>query len=158
MRLWIVIGVVMMIAVATVLNYYRPETASSPTKVNIDRVEKRKETHQSPPPITYPATIDQEKLIGRWFRIDGRYVLEIKKVHPKGQLDAAYYNPRSIHIAESRIFQESSREKLFIKFQDEGYQGSSYTLDYEPQRNLLIGTYYHATLKQKFEVVFALKK
>ncbi|MGK5092450.1 hypothetical protein WDW89_10620 [Deltaproteobacteria bacterium TL4] len=154
----IVLGVALIMTVgAIVLNFSKLKTVSTPSKKTVEEVVRRK-APPAQPPVTYPAAIDKEKLVGRWFRTDGRYVLEIKKVHPEGHLETAYYNPRSIHIAEAKIFQESSREKVFIKFQDVDYQGSSYTLDYEPQRNLLIGTYYHAKLKQKFEVVFVFKK
>jgi hypothetical protein len=44
---------------------------------------------------------------------------------------------------------------IFIKLQDVGYPGSTYTLMYRPQQDILDGFYYQAAVKQTFEVVFS---
>jgi hypothetical protein len=48
--------------------------------------------------------------------------------------------------------------KLFIKLQDKGYQGSTYTLYYYAEKDALAGFYYQANMDQTFEVVFLRKK
>ena len=35
-------------------------------------------------------------LIDRWRRADGGYIIDIRRIGAKGQMDAAYYNPKSI--------------------------------------------------------------
>ncbi|RLA20580.1 MAG: hypothetical protein DRQ56_02835 [Gammaproteobacteria bacterium] len=48
--------------------------------------------------------------------------------------------------------------KLFIKLQDRGYPGSTYTLYYYPEKDALAGFYYQASSGQTYEVVFLRKK
>ena len=43
---------------------------------------------------------------------------------------------------------------IFIELQDVGYPGSTYTLMYRPQQDILAGFYFQATVKQTFEVIF----
>ena len=44
---------------------------------------------------------DTQRLIGRWVRPDGGYVLELKGIGKDGSLKAAYFNPRSIHVSRA---------------------------------------------------------
>jgi len=44
--------------------------------------------------------------------------------------------------------------KLFIELQDVGYPGSTYTLIYNPQKDMMFGLYYQAAMEQNFDVVF----
>ena len=46
-------------------------------------------------------TPDFDRLIGSWVRPDGGYVIEIRKIHPDGKVDAAYFNPSPIHVSRS---------------------------------------------------------
>jgi len=48
--------------------------------------------------------------------------------------------------------------KLFIKLQDKGDPGSTYTLYYYPEKDALAGFYYQAAIGQTFEVIFLRKK
>jgi len=48
--------------------------------------------------------------------------------------------------------------KLFIKLQDKGYPGSTYTLYYYPEKDAMAGFYYQAAVGQTYEVVFWRKK
>jgi len=34
-----------------------------------------------------------ESLKGKWYRLDGGYVIEIKNIEPSGKMEAAYFNP-----------------------------------------------------------------
>ncbi len=97
--------------------------------------------------------INSEQLIGKWRRNDGDYVIEIKKIDKNGAVDAAYYNPSPINIAQAKIFSENSEIKLIIELRDKGYPGSTYTL-YPATPDLIKGTYFHVGLNQYFSVVF----
>jgi hypothetical protein len=106
------------------------------------------------PPDKTPVTLDPSKLTGKWLRPDGGYVIEILNVHDEGTLEAAYFNPNPINIARAEWKEEDNRLKIFIKFDDVNYPGSTYTLDYFPDRDLLIGAYFQAVQQQSYYVEF----
>lgn len=93
-------------------------------------------------------------LEGRWQRPDGGYVLEIRKVYPSGVADAAYFNPNPIRVAKATATGDPSSATVFVELQDVNYPGSTYTLTYDPRRDVLEGVYYQAILDQSFDVVF----
>ena len=94
------------------------------------------------------------KLIGKWMRADGGYIVDIKNVDERGALDAAYLNPRPIHVAKAEAFRDGAATKVFIELRDVNYPGSSYELTYDPQSDQLTGIYFQAVQQQRFEVVF----
>lgn len=106
-------------------------------------------------PITAgPATTGFDRLAGRWVRLEGGYVLEIRSVSPQGAVDAAYLNPRPIHVARAEAFREGEVLTLFVELRDANYPGSTYRLVYDPASDILAGTYFQALQKQTFDVSF----
>ena len=99
-----------------------------------------------------------QNLLGRWRRPDGGYVIEIKRAEANGTLDAAYLNPKPIHVAQATAAREGSAVKVFIELRDVNYPGSTYTLVYEPQSDQLQGIYFQAIQRQNFEVIFVRMK
>ncbi len=97
---------------------------------------------------------DFKVIIGKWVRADGNYVVNVRGVNHDGSVDAGYYNPNEINIAEAGVSMWKGLVKLFIKLQDEGYPGSTYTLYYYAGKDALAGFYYQAAMGQTFEVVF----
>ena len=97
---------------------------------------------------------DFRKLIGRWLRPDGGYVIDIRKIDADGKVDADYYNPKPINVSRSEAIGTDAGIKLFIELQDVGYPGSNYTLIYDPQKDMMFGLYYQAAMGQNFDVVF----
>ena len=100
---------------------------------------------------------DFKVLIGDWVRPDGGYIVRVRDVNPDGSVDAEYLNPNKINIAEANISMWKGFVKLFIKLQDKGYPGSTYTLYYYTEKDALAGFYYQAEIGQTFEVVFIRK-
>lgn len=100
---------------------------------------------------------DFSVLVGEWSRTDGGYVIHVRDVRSDGSVNAGYFNPKEINIAEANASEWKGLGKLFIKLQDEGYPGSTYTLYYHPEKDALAGFYYHAAMKETFEVVFLRK-
>ena len=49
-----------------------------------------------------------QKLKGRWQRLDGGYIVEIKGVAGNGSIEAAYFNPQSIHVAKAEASKENN--------------------------------------------------
>jgi hypothetical protein len=97
---------------------------------------------------------DARKLIGRWTRPDGGYIIEIRNFDANGLADAGYFNPRPIHVSQAVVTRRHDALELFMELRDTGYPGSTYTLVYDPQRDLLGGVYYQAAMNQSFEVLF----
>ena len=98
-----------------------------------------------------------QNLIGRWLRPDGGYIIEIKGIAKDGRMDAAYLNPRPIHVAQAEVSWKGGKLRAFIELRDTGYPGSTYTLDYNPEQDVLAGIYFQAVMNQAFEVVFVRK-
>jgi hypothetical protein len=97
-------------------------------------------------------------LIGRWLRPDGGYIIEIRGIGADGRMEAAYLNPRPINVSRAEASWKKSKQEVFIELQDAGYPGSTYTLDYKPDQDVLTGIYFQAAMKQTFEVVFVRTK
>jgi hypothetical protein len=93
-------------------------------------------------------------LPGRWVRPDGGYVINIKSVDAGGKLDAAYANPNPLPFSRAEATRDGNTIKLFFELRAGGYNGSTYTLTYDPARDILRGVYYQAVAQQKFEVYF----
>ncbi|MGA9394912.1 MAG: hypothetical protein WBV56_06160 [Azonexus sp.] len=97
-------------------------------------------------------------LPGRWIRPDGGYVINIKGVDPSGKLDAAYANPNPLPFAKAEAARDGETIKLFFELQAGGYNGSTYTLTYDPASDVLKGVYFQAVAQQKFDVFFTRAK
>lgn len=101
--------------------------------------------------------IDYGIIAGDWQRTDGSYVVKIRDVKTDGQAIVSYFNPKPIHVATAAVSIEKSLIKLFVKFQDKGYEGSTYTLYYYAQKDALVGFYYQAVMDRTYEVIFLRK-
>ncbi len=99
--------------------------------------------------------VNGAKLVGRWLRPDGGYILEVKSVDSaSGKMDVAYLNPRPIHVAQAEAKEAEGKLTVFVELQDVGYPGSTYRLTYLPPVDQMIGTYYQPAADQSFEVEF----
>ena len=113
-----------------------------------------------PPPQTNAAPVaaavspELGKLVGRWERPDGGYVVEIKGVDPGGKLEVAYYNPNPINVSRAVAWREKGASKLVIELRDVNYPGCIYTLEHNSQTDQLFGQYYQAAVQETYEVVF----
>ena len=95
-----------------------------------------------------------EKIIGRWLRPDGGYILEIKSVNAEGRIEAAYFNPNPISVTNAVARIEGDDIKILVELSGQNYPGSRYELTFITAAGLMAGTYYQAALKQTFDVVF----
>ena len=107
--------------------------------------------------LPFASAADYRPLNGRWQRTDANYVIEIRSVAPDGSMRAAYYNPRSINVHRAVASTVKDYVKAEIELRDSGYPGSTYTLLYDPDKDVLMGIYYQAVSGQTFEVVFIRK-
>ena len=93
-------------------------------------------------------------LQGRWVRPDGGYTITIKGVDAAGKLDAAYANPNPLPFAKAEASRDGKTLKVFLELRAGGYNGSTYTLTYDPEKKVLKGVYYQAVAQQKYDVYF----
>lgn len=106
------------------------------------------------PPLLATPKPEFQKLKGKWLRPDGGYIIEIKSVDGDGKLEAAYLNPKPIHVAKAEASLDGATVKVFIELRDVNYPGSTYKLIYVPENDQFSGIYYQALQQQSFEVVF----
>ena len=110
------------------------------------------------PAMAVAADSGFEAVKGRWLRLDGGYVLEIRAIDAGGTIDAAYFNPQPINVAKATATRDGSALKVFVELRAPNYPGSTYTLTYDPGHDQLAGTYFQAALQQRFDVVFVRMK
>ena len=109
-------------------------------------------------PAASPADAGLDLLKGRWVRPDGGYVITIRDIASDGKLNASYNNPTPLPFAKAEVSRDGEAIKLFFELRAGGYDGSTYTLTYDPKFDVLKGAYYQAVAKQKFGVYFAREK
>ena len=93
-------------------------------------------------------------LVGRWLRADGGYILQLTDPGPDGRLQAAYFNPRPIHVARAAWKHQEGYLGVYIELRAPNYPGSTYTLAFDQARDRLVGIYFQVAMQQKFEVEF----
>ena len=98
-----------------------------------------------------------ETLNGRWVRLDGGYVFDIRGVDPSGKI-MIDPNPQPINIAKAEATHDGSKLNVFVELRAPNYPGSTYTLTYDPKQDQLQGTYFQAALQQSFNVSFVRMK
>jgi hypothetical protein len=101
---------------------------------------------------------DKKLLVGDWLRTDAGYRILIGKVNEDGTLNAEYFNPKSINVGKSTWEESYGNLKIFIELRDVNYPGSTYTLNYLPDRDILAGEYYQAVEGLTFYVEFVRQK
>jgi len=123
---------------------------TSPTPEEPDAAERSKvEPTASNPETSF------DTLVGRWVRPDGGYTITIRGVDVDGKLDAAYANPNPLPFSAAQVARDKEAIKLFFELRAGGYNGSTYTLTYDPTSDVLQGVYYQAVAQQKFDIYFA---
>ena len=96
---------------------------------------------------------DMLAIQGRWIRTDAPYVIELRHSQD-GSLQAAYFNPKPIHVGQTETAEQGGLLQIMIELQDVNYPGSTYVLSYDRPQDLLRGIYFHPATKQSYEVGF----
>lgn len=99
-------------------------------------------------------TNSTEKIRGRWLRPDGGYVLAIGAIDPEGRAEARYFNPNPINVAWARVRTDGGVVKVDVELRDTNYPGCLYKLNYLPETDRLVGTYFQAQMQETHEVAF----
>ena len=93
-------------------------------------------------------------LRGSWVRPDGGYLISIRNADAGGKLDALYANPRALPFARAEATRDGKTLRAFFELRAGGYNGSTYTLTYDPTDDTLKGVYHQAVAQQKYDVYF----
>jgi hypothetical protein len=101
---------------------------------------------------------DEQRLVGRWVRPDGGYLLEFRAVHKEGSAEAAYFNPKPVKVFQAIWTRQDGKIKILVELRDVNYPGSTYNLEYIPESDRLTGTYFQAVEKQIYAVQFVRAK
>jgi hypothetical protein len=141
--LWIALIAAGAVVAASLLLFYPEQTEIVPVQEPADQDAAVSNTK-----------VDVQKLVGRWLRPDGGYILDIRAVGTDGVMEAAYLNPQPIHVAQAKVSYQGSTVEVFIELRDRGYPGSTYTLYYNPDEDTFSGVYFQAAMGQKFQVGF----
>jgi len=99
---------------------------------------------------------NMQAIQGSWARTDGHYQIDIHRGQD-GALQARYFNPQPIHVASTTTRENDGVLSVIIVLQDINYQGSTYTLAYNRDKDMLQGTYLHGGSGQLYAVEFTRK-
>jgi hypothetical protein len=94
------------------------------------------------------------KVMGKWMRSDGGYVLEIRGADLSGVLDASYFNPKSIHVSRAIWMQGAEGFQIVVELNDVGYPGATYVLSHDAKGDRLVGKYNQPAMQQSFDIEF----
>jgi hypothetical protein len=103
-------------------------------------------------------TSEENLLVGDWVRTDASYLVKIIKVNEDRTLEAQYFNPKPINVGKANWEESYGNLKIIIELRDANYPGSTYTLNYLSDRDILAGDYYQAVEGLTFYVEFARNK
>jgi hypothetical protein len=103
-------------------------------------------------------TVDQRLLIGEWTRTDTPYQIKIMDALESGKLELAYFNPKSIDLGKTYWTKTETILSVYIELQDENYPNSYYKLNYNIERDTLVGQYFQTEGGAAFPVEFVRTK
>ncbi len=69
-------------------------------------------------------------------------------------MEAAYYNPRPIHVALAKVARDNGLFTIFVELRDINYPGSTYHLIYDAGADRLVGTYFQAVNGITYNIMF----
>jgi hypothetical protein len=107
-------------------------------------------------PSNAPREVDV--LLGAWQRTDGDYIILVSGIGAFGQLQATYINPRQLPFAKAVATRDGDTLRATFELRAGGYGGSVYELSYDRVNDQLVGSFYQAVAKQRFDVVFERKR
>jgi len=95
-----------------------------------------------------------KKLLGRWVRADGGYILELRNPDLSGVMEASYFNPKPIKVSRAIWMQGAAGLQVMVELNDVGYPGATYVLSHDTQTDRLVGKYTQPAMQQTFDIDF----
>ena len=108
----------------------------------------------APAPAAPSAPDEVLKMLGRWLRSDGTYVLELRGADGSGIVQAAYFNPKSINVSRAIWMRSAEGLQVVVELYDVGYPGATYLLSHDVKTDTLVGKYNQPQMGQTFDIDF----
>lgn len=105
-----------------------------------------------------PPKMEIRALAGNWIRTDRPHKLNLIEFAGDGTLKAEYLNPKPAHIGKASWLDDNSFLNIYLELRDEKFPGSTYTLFYIPNKDLLVGKFFHAKDGATYNVGFKREK
>lgn len=86
--------------------------------------------------------VDKKLLVGEWSRMDAPCQIKITEVLDNGKLELAYFNPKSIKTGKAYWLIKGTFLTISVELLDEDYPRSNYKLNYNAERDMLVGDYF----------------
>ena len=128
----------------------------SPPESSAPAVESKAAKADPVPDAGAPAEV--QRMLGRWLRSDGTYVLELRGADRSGIVQAAYFNPKSINVSRSIWLRGAEGTQVVVELNDTGYPGATYVLGLASDGDRLVGKYNQPQMGQSFDVEFIRQK
>ena len=104
--------------------------------------------------VAAEAPAEVRKMLGRWLRSDGTYVLELRSADRSGVVQAGYFNPKSINVSRAIWMRSAEGLQVVVELNDVGYPGATYVLSHDVKSDTLVGKYNQPQMGQTFDIDF----
>jgi hypothetical protein len=98
--------------------------------------------------------VDQGLLVGEWSRTETPCQIKITDVLDNGKLDLTYFDLKSINTGKTYWLIKGTFLSLYVELQDENNPGSYYKLNYNSERDVLVGEYHEVVDGKNYPVEF----
>lgn len=86
--------------------------------------------------------VDQRLLVGEWSRTETPCQIKITEVLDNGKLELTYFNLKAINTGKTYWLIKGTFLSLYVELLDENNPGSYYKLNYNSERDVLVGDYF----------------
>jgi hypothetical protein len=102
--------------------------------------------------------VDQGLLVGEWSRTETTIQIKITEVLDNGKLELSYFNVKSINTGKAYWLIKGTFLSLYVELLDENNPGSFYKLNYNSERDILVGDYFEVVDELTYPVEFVRTK
>lgn len=102
--------------------------------------------------------VDQRLLVGEWSRTETPCLLKITETLDNGKLELSYFNVKSINTGKAYWLIKGTFLSLYVELLDENNPGSYYKLNYNVERDVLVGDYFEVVEGVTYPVEFVRTK
>ena len=102
--------------------------------------------------------VNQRLLVGEWSRNETSCLIKITEALDNGKLELAYFDLKSINTGKTYWLVKGTFLSLYIELLDENNPGSYYKLNYNVERDMLVGDYFEVVDGLTYPVEFVRTK
>lgn len=88
--------------------------------------------------------VDQRLLVGEWSRTGTPCQIKITEALDGGKLDLTYLNLKVINTRKAYWIKNDAILSVYVELLDENNPGTYYKLNYNSERDILVGTYFQS--------------